>query len=244
MAYDVPKFLRRDGDALKFNETGKTFIFYVPEKYFTTKDALIVGEYVNLLGILNYEIIDDKTGKSVIGMKLFNFPTVFLCRPSTIEKQKALQLNKNSEPMDYRVLKFKKDDEVVTSVKVPEDISNVESFYNLLMRGNLPNTIPYNELQNIVNENMKLNGYSYGITLQLIGVLISELYRSSRNVDIPYRLSGSKDQLDYTAIDIRQIPKHISPFISLTSENWDEAVIGAVMTKNTKDSPMEKLLMD
>lgn len=244
MAYDVPKFLRKDGDILRFNETGKTFIFYVPEKYFTTKDAIVIGEYVNVLGILNYEIVDDKTGKSITGLRLFNYPTVFICRPNNIEKQKALQINKSAGPADYRLLRFKKDAEVVSSVKSPEDIVNVESFYNLLMRGNLPNTIPYNQLQNIVYDNMKLNGYSYGITLQMVGLLISEIYRSSTNIDIPFRLSDSKDQLDYKAIDIRQIPKHTSPFVSLTSENWDEAVVGAVMTKNRKDSPMEKLLMD
>lgn len=244
MAYNVPKFLRRDGEALKFNETGNTFIFYVPEKYFTTKDAVIVGEYVSVLGILNYEIVNSNTGKSTTGIKLFNFPTVFICKPATIEKQKELQINKNSDPADYRLLKFKKDDEVISSVKTPEDIANVESFYNLFMRGNLPNTIPYNELQNIVYENMKLNGYSYGITMQLIGILISELYRSSKNLDIPYRLSGSTDPLDYKTMDIRQIPKHVSPFVALTSENWDESMVGAITTKNSKDSPMEKLLMD
>lgn len=244
MAYDTPRFLRKDGDILRFNETGKTFIFYVPEKYFTTKDAVIIGEYVNLLGILNYEIVDDKTGKSITGIRLFNYPTVFICRPNSITKQKGLQLYKTADPADFRVLKFKKDAEVVSSVKSPEDIANVESFYNLLMRGNLPNTIPYDQLQNIVYDNMRYNGYSYGITLQMVGLLISEIYRSSTNIDIPYRLSGAKDQFDYKAIDIRTVPKHISPFVSLTSENWDEAVVGAVMTKNRKDSPMEKLLMD
>lgn len=244
MAYDIPSFVSRDGDALVFNQKDSTFIFYVPEKYFTTKDAIIIGDLVNLLGIMNYEIIDNKTKKSKIGMKMFNFPTVFLTRPSSIEKAKELQLNKNAKPMDYRLLKYKKGDQIVVSVHVPEDIENVEAFYNLFMRGNLPNTIPYDELQNIVYENMRLNGYSYGITMQLVGILISELYRSSKNIDIPFRLSKSTDMYDYTAIDIRQVPKHISPFVSLTSENWDESVVGAVMVKDIKDSPMEKLLMD
>lgn len=244
MAYDIPGFVSRDGDALIFNQSDSTFIFYVPEKYFTTKDAIIIGDIVNLLGILDYDIIDDKTGKSKYGMKLFNFPTVFLCKPTTIEKAKNIKLNSTSEPMDYRLLKFNKGDKVVVSVKVPEDIANVEAFYNLFMRGNLPNTIPYNQLQNIVYENMKLNGNSYGITMQLVGILISELYRSSKDLDVPYRLSGTTDQLDYKTIDIRQIPKHISPYVSLTSENWDESVVGAVTTKNSKPSPMETLLMD
>lgn len=244
MAYDIPGFLYRDVEALKFKEKDKTFIFYVPEKYFTTKNAVITGEYVSMLGLVNYEIIDNKSGKSTTGIKLFNFPTTFLCKPTVIEKSKDLQLNKNADPADYRLLKFEKDAEVVTSVKVPEDIINVEAFYGLFMRGNLPNTIPYNEVQNIVVENMRLNGYSYGITMQLIGVLISEFYRSSKDLDIPYRLSGSKDPLDYKTMDIRQIPKHISPFVSLTSENWDESVVGAITTKNQKESPMEKLLMD
>lgn len=244
MAYDVPSFLYRDIDSLKFKDPDATFIFYVPEKYFTTKDAVIIGEYVNLLGILNFEIIDNKSGKSRTGIRLFNFPTVFLCKPFTIEKVKGIKLNQNSKETDYRLLKFNKDDEVVTSVKVPEDIANVEAFYNLFMRGNLPNTIPYDQIQNIVYENMKLNGNSYGITLQLVGLLTSVLYTSSKDPSIPYRLAKTTDPLNYSTLDIRQVPKHVSPFVSLTSENWDESVVGAVTTKNNMPSPMEKLLMD
>ena len=39
------------------------------------------------------------------------------------------------------------------------------------------------------------------------------------------------------------IPKYISAFTSITSENWDDAVVNAVINKNKVDSPMEKILM-
>ena len=51
-SYKTPNFLKRDGDSLLFNEDGQ-FVFYVPEVFFDRGDALIKGEYVNLLGILD-----------------------------------------------------------------------------------------------------------------------------------------------------------------------------------------------
>ena len=87
MEYCVPSFLKRDGDALLFNEEGQ-FVFYVPETYFDRGDAEIKGEYVNLLGILDYSIF--KPDGTNIGLKRFNFPTVFLAKPSRIEKLKGV----------------------------------------------------------------------------------------------------------------------------------------------------------
>ena len=55
-SYKVPSFLKRDGDALLFNDEGE-FVFYVPEVYFDRGDAQIKGEYVNLLGILDYSLM-------------------------------------------------------------------------------------------------------------------------------------------------------------------------------------------
>lgn len=69
--YKVPKFLKREGDSLVFDQEGQ-FVFYVPEVFFSRGDAQIKGEYVNLLGILDYAIFD-KNGKHD-GLKRFYFP--------------------------------------------------------------------------------------------------------------------------------------------------------------------------
>ncbi len=237
--YDVPPFLKRNKDALLFNADG-SLVFYLPELYFERKYATIVGEYVNLLGLLDYTIFD-KNGKHN-GLKQFNFPTVFLCKPSSIEKVKNTKLTSESEAQDYRLLKFVKGDEVVTSVKVPQMIDNVEEFYKLFTCGKLPTTIPYEELQNYFIENITLNGASYGVTTQLFGIIISEMCRDPNNLEKPFRLTSMKNSNAYKALNIRDIPKLVSPFSAITSERWDESIVNAINNKNKVDSPMEKLL--
>lgn len=238
--YQVPKFLKRDGDALLFNEEGQ-FVFYVPEIYFDRKDAQIKGEYINLLGILDYTIFN-KNGSN-IGLKRFNFPTVFLTKPSRTEKIKNIRLKSVTDPQDYRMLIYEKGDAVVVSVKVPQNIANVEDFYKIFLCGKLPTTIPYDKLQNYFIDSMELNGSSYGMCLQMFGFVVGEMCRDTKNPGRAFRLTNFKDQMAYKAISIKDLPKYISPNASIGSENWDMGVIGAVMNPSVTNSPMEKLIM-
>lgn len=240
MAYNVPKFLRRDGDSLLFNQNGQ-FVFYVPELYFDRGDAQIKGEYINLLGVLDYTIFNEDG--SNIGLKRFNFPTVFLCKPSRIEKAKKIRLKEATDPSDYRLLIFEKDDAVVVSVKVPQNIANVEDFYSIFLTGKLPMTIPYNKLHNYFIDSMTLSGSSYGISLQMFGIVVGEMCRDAKDPSIPFRQTNFKDQMAYRAISIKDLPKYISPSSSLGSENWDMGVVGAIVNPSNTESPMEKLLM-
>ena len=149
-----------------------------------------------------------------------------------------------TKPVDYRLLKYNKGDQVVSSVMVPQDISTVEQFYNLFNRGNLPPTIPYEELVNIYTENMRLSGNKYNITAQLFGILYSQIYRDASNPDLPYRLGGNKDSLAYVTMPITDVPKKVSPYVSITSQNWDESVVGAITVGDKgMDSPLEPVLM-
>ena len=271
MAYDVPKFLKRDGDSLLFNQDGQ-FVFYVPEVYFSRGDAQFKGEYVNLLGILDYTIFDS-SGKNC-GLKRFYFPTVFLCKPSRTEKVKNVHLkrslqakvlhnsavwdadptantsfetdesdNDSVHSQDYRLLIFEKGDAVVVSTKVPQNIANVEDFYRIFLTGKLPTTIPYDKLQDYFIESMRLNGSSYGMNLQMFGIVISEMCRDPKDPARAFRHTNFRDQRSYSAISIKNLPKYISPNSSISSENWDLGVIGAIMNPSDTGSPLEKLLM-
>lgn len=240
MEYGVPSFLKRDGDALLFNEEGQ-FVFYVPETYFDRGDAEIKGEYVNLLGILDYSIF--KPDGTNIGLKIFNFPTVFLAKPSRIEKLKGVQLRDVVDKQDYRLLVFEKGDAVVVSVKVPQNIANVEDFYKIFLTGKLPTTIPYDKLQNYFVDSIELNGSSYGMSLQMFGIIVGEMCRDPKDPAKAFRHTNFKDMMEYKAISIKDLPKYISPNSSISSENWDFGVIGAIMNPSNVNSPLERLIM-
>ena len=246
----IPSFLKKKEDTLYFNGDGE-FIFFVPEIFFERKCAIVMGEFVNLIGILDYAIVKksediDKVPKNI---KTFNFPTQFLCKPGKIDKVKNFKIKESAKGEDYRLLRFTDngEDQIVVSTKVPEDLSNVEEFFNLFVKtGNIPKSIPYDKLHEYFFESMELNGNSFAVSAQLFGIVISEICRDPHNIDNPYRLSKSIDQdfYSYNSVPITQIPKLISPFTAITSQNWDESIIYAcnMDAENIKNTPLERVM--
>lgn len=248
---EVPKFLKLEGEALLFNEDNKEFCFYVSESFFnsTSKNAIaeIQGQYVSMIGLCNWAIIDS-TGKRG-ELHTFSFPTMFLCKPYKIEKAKGLKLDSDKEPKDYRLLRFRKGDEVVSQVRVPQIIDNVELFFKLaVITAKIPTSIRYDEGWKLFIESMELNGESFGINAQLFGIIWSELCRDVKDMSRPYRHSGSTDLHEYKPISVKMIPKFGSPYQSLISENFDEGLTAAILKKDMEEkdipfSPLEKVVM-
>lgn len=240
--YKVPSFLKRDGESLLFNNDEGELVFFVPEIYFTRKDAEILGEYVELFGILDYAIADKdgKYGK----LKAFKFPTVFMTRPSEIEKVKDLKLTQTTEPCDYRLLKYRKNDIVVVSVKVPQDVDNMEWLYRIfVINSRLPTTVRYDEMQDYFIENARLNGTKYDLSLQLFGILISKIARCKKDISKPFRLGEIKDMTDYVTMSVADIPKYMSPYAAVVSQNWDEAVMASILSTKEDESPLSQVMM-
>ena len=268
---NLPAFLKRNGESLEFALDDSEFIFFVPEVFFDSdKIAVVKGNQVEMIGICNYTIID-KNGKNN-GLHPFTFPTIFVCEPSQIDKKKGLQINKSlkeafeddgdnddtsyikeadpdlvddsEESADYRLLRFRKGDKIIVSTHVPQNINNVEIFFNLfLLTAKIPTTIPYDQLHNYFIENAKLNAFNYGLNMQIFGILVSEIARCKSDISKPFRLSNMKNMHDYKPVSIKLTPKFVSPFVSITSENFDQSLMGAITTENHKDSPLERVLM-
>ena len=218
-------------------------IIYVPKDYFDKEINIIEGSTVSMLGLGDYAIFDEN-GRLKNKLTPLKLVTRFSSQPYKITKEMDVKLTKSCPPRDYMLLHYKKGDPVIVSTKVPQDISNVENFLSLFLIGQLPNTIPYDEIQNYFIDGMEAAGESFKMNYQMIGVVISEMYRNPKNLEEPFRNSNYSDKTAYTPVNIREIPGLSSPYAALTNENKDNTVVSAMMVKNRKISPMEKLLME
>ena len=251
---EIPPFTKREDDALLFNKEG-SLEYYIPEDYFNSgksSSAEIQGSYVRLFGSFNYRLIDEngKLGK----LMTFTFPTIFLCKPGKIEKRKDIQLDPTLDSIDYRVLIFTKGDQLITRCHVEQFYDNLSELFRLhIQTGRVPNTIPYNVLFEYPLECMKLNSGIYKIHSQAMGFLYSKICRDPDDIGKPFRLSKAinSKMTGYTPISIKKAAKLISPFVSITSENFDESVVSAVLLSDDektgktqhKESPLERVMM-
>ena len=236
----LPPFLKKEKDSILFNGDGELY-FYVPEKYFELNIAKYEGEIISILGIFPYAIKDAKGKMSEL--REFNYPTRFVTKPYKVEKLKSVKLIKESKPEDYRVLCYKKDDVVIVDINVPVDMDNAEDLINLfIIGGHISNTIPYDKIQNYFIDNISYNDNDYGISLQLFGIVIGELCRSTKDVSKPFRLTGSTNMHDYKSISIIDIARLVSPYSAISSNNFNQALVYASVNKNKITSPLERVL--
>lgn len=244
---EIPQFTKLVKEKLLYDGEGE-FLFFVPENYFVDVKqnpiAQIYGQYVTLVGIIDWAIIN-KSGK--IGeVHPFMFPSIFMCKPNRIEKVKNYKIG-NTPARDYRIFHFKKGDEIVSDINTPNIIDNVETTFGMLViSGNkMPNTIPYNHLHEYPPESMKLNGDNYGINAQLFGIMYSELCRDPKDPMKPFRCGDMENETAYKRVSIKQIPNYISPYVAFTNENQDEAIMAAILMDDEskyKESPLEKIV--
>lgn len=232
-------FFKTVGNKVVFSGDGE-LIYYIPEKYFDIKAAETIGERTRTIGMFSYAVFD-KNSKRII-FKPFNCPTMIECVPNSFSKENNYILEGTKEPKSYRLLHFKNGDELF-STDIPAEFSTLEKFVDIFKGGNLPENIPYNDIQNYIIDNADLCDFDYKVSYQAIGMVISEIYRCENDLSKPFRFSKTDDMLAYKAISIDKVPRYISPFASVTSENADESIAAAMTVSGDKESALEKIVM-
>lgn len=241
----LPAYLKVQDESVYYTSEGE-FILFIPDSYFEKKIAVIEGEFIELIGIINQSILYPKETDITKHLKPFYFPSRFITKPGRTEKVKNFKLTENYVS-DFLVLYYanNNEDQIIVSTKVPQDITNVEDFFRVFVKaGDIPKSISYLDLWKPFIDSMTINGASYGLPASDFGLLISELCRDPVDINKPFRMGKAldKDPCSYVPISVKDIPKLVSPFTSLTSENFDQAMVGAIMNKNNSDTPLERVL--
>ena len=247
----IPDIFKQDGYAIKYDvDDGTEVVYYVPEDFFNnnTKNpiAQVEGEYISLMGLCLWAIVD-KNGK-VGKLRLLKIPTIFTCKPYVVDKVKNEKLPGTAEAADYRILRFRYGDEVISNVRTEKTVDHAEMLFKILVfTARIPTLISYEDIWKLFLENAEANGFNYGLNIQLYCMLTSLVCRNSKNVVEPFRWTNMSDMHNYKPISIRMVPKFISPFTAITSENFDEGLRASIMMSDRPDSeipysPIEKVL--
>lgn len=245
----LPSFLKQVDNSLVYNDDGE-LLFYIPDSYFgdvkKNPIAQIIGQYVSVMGIFDWALVT-KNG-TVSEAKPFKFPTIILCKPNNIEKANGLKLN-GLRAKDYKILHFKNGDEVISDINIPQIIDNVETIFSMMVitGSKIPSTVPYDKIHEYFPESMNLNGDSFGLNMQLFGMMVSELCRNPKDLSKPFRLGKMEKMTDYQQVSVKTCPNYISPYVAFTSENTDESLMAAILLSDQKDedikySPLEKIV--
>lgn len=240
----IPNGITKKGESVYWTGEGE-FLLYIPEFFFNMNFASTEGEYVSTLGVLTYNIAD-KNGKTG-PMKNFYFPSLFTTKPGYIEKRKDFDIT-DSYKADCRILHYANNgmDQVIASTKVVKNVDNVDNMFRLMVKtGKTPNTVRYDEMQQYIMDSAKINGVSFNFTIGLYGIIFGDLCKDPNDLSKLFRNTNlpEKNMCGYKEISVVDAPKYVSPYASITSENFDEGVIGALNTEGIEASTFEKVFI-
>lgn len=235
-------YFKQTEEQVLFNKSGYEMVYIIPEKYYETNVARQNGIYNDVMGLFYYAVVPSREVLDIkkSDLKIFRYPTMITCKPYEINRIKDGVAGVLDG--EYRLLRFKDGDELISSRYIIQNRDNSELFFKMILGGRYPK-VPYNELHDIIIDNLKINGINYDINSQIIGIIISELCRSDDDISIPLRLSKFKSLTSYNQITITEVGKYMSPFTSITSENFTEALMGAVLIDESESvrSPFETI---
>lgn len=217
---------------------------YIPSSYEEEKMAVNYGSYINVMGVFNLRMFDgdNKPGQ----LEMLNLPTRIDVYPADFEV-KTLSLD-GKEPEKFIVCKFYNQSKIMKSELVKND-TYVSDFVNLVIKGKLPRTIPYDKLLAVWMKNMSLNGVGLGVPPTVLSMIIREVYRNPKTNEPFAREFGRNLQLSplaYTTANMRTICSMNSTFAALTFEDFTAMVTASLNRETYKrsesKSPLEDLL--
>ena len=191
--------------------------------------ATSVGESFRIIALVNARVAmtpEDKIEDS----KLYtlNYPQLVITNPSGSETRK-IALYPGDELEEFIVLKYTTGD-ILMPMQNPQNVDNCTKFLNILVRGQIPRTIKYEDIFKAWKMNLELNDANPGVPDAYLQCIISEIYRDRNNPRQPFRMRYGKDMSknNYEPYNIRSVVSVSSVFSSQTFEHMSRMMTTSV----------------
>ena len=246
------EFIRKDDKILlnvPYAEAYFPYDLYSDEDETPSSLAVRYAEGFRIIGIFNIRFFDsDQQPRESAKLRTFSYPNMILTFPTDSTKLK-LQLSPEMQPDKYLVLQYYMGDVIMNAEEV-QSTSNCTKLLNMITKGKVPNTIPYDQfVSSIWEKNFDINHFDPrvpSITLQMIW---SEMCRNPDNMNEPYRFifgKGGASPYGYATGNMNNVAAATSVFSALSFERIKEKLASSInMTKSGVEqhrSPVEEVL--
>jgi len=242
-------FLKKVENSIFFD--GEYMEIYLPKNYFDKGIAEYHGDKVSTLGMFNFIVYsqpkEDKGKGEIHILKLpmnikFEFNSFY---------DISTNLQPNLEKEDYRVFELSRGSMFIDSIIKEQSPDNSKKFIYLLHGGKLPKEIKYSDIITLYHESIALNKVKLNNPSVIFELIIAELCRYEKDIEIPFRMIIGKDnpkatEYDYNNIRLNKLPSVNSTFNAMTFEDIDQAIISSIKktrnNENENPSPVEKII--
>jgi hypothetical protein len=246
---NVTKYFKEQNEELIF--TGNYCEVYIPYFYIENELFSTLGDVVKVYGLFCFKVSDTEIErKANMKTNLFKFPSYMYMTPTGIEKKVTIQLNGDSKPEDYLVLKFNKGSKFMNSLCIAASSDSIIDFVKMMSFGKIPKSIPYDKVLDVWLNNLAINNGNLGVSSVIFELFIAEIYRYKKDESIAFRFKAGKNpemsMYDYNTINLKQLANLNSTFTALTFEDADLALANAVnksiYNEKEVESPIEKII--
>lgn len=228
---------------------------YLPASLFSEDDetkSTVCVQYADgfkIVGIFNMRFFSsDSDPIDSAPLRTFNYPNMIMTYPSDFAKKSMSLLENQEAPEPYLILKYYMGDVIMNAEEV-QSVANCTKFLNMITKGKIPNTIPYDKFIDIWQQNFAINKFNPQVPSVVMQMIWAEMCRCPGDITVPYRMEwgkGNANPTGYTEANMNNVAAATSVFSALSFERVKDKLASSInMTKSGVDqrrSPVEEVL--
>jgi hypothetical protein len=233
---------------------------YIAEELFKTDEetaSSIAVQYADgykTVGIFNMRFYQsDEDDRESSPIRTFNYPNMIMTYPSDSIANVKLHLTNGDDSDDkdatkYRVLRYYLGDIIMAAEEV-QDAANCTKFLNMITKGKIPNTIPYDVFVEIWHNNFQINDFNPQVPSVTLQMIWAEMCRCPDDITKPFRLlygKGGANTTNYVETNMNNVASATSVFSALSFERFSDKMTTSLnMTREgvqQRRSPVEEVL--
>ena len=199
----------------------------LPASYFEHNISVLIGREIDTFGLFKIAVWEHDIEHEKPLFIEFKFPSIVRTIPDRIYEER------DGEEL-YYVLEYISGDKIIKSLLIAKNDEAPRVFIDLLFKGYIPDSIPYDEIYDIWTQCNSINEINFAVSSVIMELVVSSFARDPHLLERPFRLALNDKNNKYTMYDRKMIssttlPKISSSFAALSSGDPRQGITASIV---------------